>query len=167
MEFPAVLGAFLRTWQHLPSDTAITAIHNYPGPPILAFFVFLAFFRFVIILAFLCVFALFPKDFKGSAEGGKSSLFSGVPRFLIWLSSRTRPVKNFGIFHYFWVFFRFVICRVVPRNANSWVQPLLLEGQRVNPCERFPYRPATNLPHVMVSACFNQSSTKNGVHEIL
>ena len=45
-------------------------------------------------------------------------------------------------------------------------QPLLLEGQRVHPCERFPYRPATDLPHVMVTACFNQSSTKNGVHEI-
>ena len=55
----------------------------------------------------------------------------------------------------------------MPRNANSWVQPLLLEGQRANPCECFPYRPATNLPHVMVSACFNQSSTKNGVDEIL
>ena len=84
-----------------------------------------------------------------------------------WLPSRTRPVKNCGIFHDFWVFFRFVICRVVPRNATSWVQPLLLEGQRVHPCECFPHRPATNLPHVMVSACFNQSSTKNGVDAIL
>ena len=80
------------------------------------------------------------------------------PRF--WLSSRTRPVKHFGIFHYFWVFFRFVICRVVPRNANSWVQPLLLEGQKVNLSECFPFWPATNLPHVMVSACLIRAAPR-------
>ena len=40
-------------------------------------------------------------------------------------------------------------------------------GKGFNPCECFPHRPATNLPHVMVSASFNQSSTKNGVDAIL
>ena len=66
-----------------------------------------------------------------------------------------------------WIFFGFVICKLVAWNANNRVQPLLLEGQWVNPCECFPYRPATNLPHVMVSACSSQSSTKNGVNDIL
>ena len=50
------------------------------NPRILASFVFLAFFRFAVFLAFLCVFALFSKDFTGSAER-KSSFFSGDPRF--------------------------------------------------------------------------------------
>ena len=40
----------------------------YPDPPILVFFGFLAFFVFRLFLAFLCVFPLFSKDFRGSAK---------------------------------------------------------------------------------------------------
>ena len=39
-----------------------------PDPPILAFFDFLAFFRFPIFLAFSCVFPSFSKDFRASAK---------------------------------------------------------------------------------------------------
>ena len=40
----------------------------YPDPPNPCFFQFPCFFRFPIFLAFLCVFPLFSKDFRGSAK---------------------------------------------------------------------------------------------------
>ena len=50
-----------------------------PDPRILAFFDFLAFFRFPISLAFLCVFPFFSKDFRGSAKRKTLVFFSGFP----------------------------------------------------------------------------------------
>ena len=50
-------------------------MENYPDPPILAFFDFLAFFRFPIFLAFFVRFPSFSKDFRGSAK------FSDCPCF--------------------------------------------------------------------------------------
>ena len=52
-----------------------------PDPPILAFFDFLAFFRFPISLAFLCVFPFFSKDFRGSAKRKTLAFFGGFPCF--------------------------------------------------------------------------------------
>ena len=52
-----------------------------PDPPILAFFVFLAFFCFPISLAFLCGFPLFSKDFRGSAKRKNPCFFRGFLAF--------------------------------------------------------------------------------------
>ena len=53
----------------------------YPELPILAFFVFLAFFVLRFSLLFLDVFAVFFKDFNGSAERKILVFFPGDPRF--------------------------------------------------------------------------------------
>ena len=52
-----------------------------PDPPILAFFLFLFFFRFAVFLAFLCVFPFSSSDFKASADR-EILAFSGRPCFL-------------------------------------------------------------------------------------
>ena len=57
-------GASLKKW-------------NNPDPPILAFFDFLAFFRFPIFLAFSCVFPSFSKDFRASAKRETLAFFWG------------------------------------------------------------------------------------------
>ena len=75
---------------------------TYPDLPILAFFVFLAFFCFPVFLAFLCVFALLSKDFKGSAERKKSLPSSGIPAFFFACQkakiggSGYKPLKSEG-----------------------------------------------------------------------
>ena len=52
-----------------------------PDPPILAFFDFLAFFCYPIFLAFLCVFPLFSKDFRGSAKRKTLAFLGKSPCF--------------------------------------------------------------------------------------
>ena len=63
-----------------PHGNQDTFNHDNPDPPILAFFVFLAFFALRFSLLFCAFLLSFPRISR-VLQGGKSSLFSGHPRF--------------------------------------------------------------------------------------